>query len=107
MAERVFIDGLATVSDVCYRAMDFLLNALPQLQEQVFFTVANLLNLEVDLVFFDTTFDVLAHRVGDDVLLAEPDIDDGDGDDEECGRGRPRRARGVTARTTGGICPRW
>ena len=56
VAERAFIDGLAEVSDdECYRAMDFLHAALPELQERVFFTVANLLDLEVDLLFFDTT----------------------------------------------------
>ncbi len=56
VAERAFIEGLAEVSDdECYRAMDFLHAALPELQERVFFTVANLLDLEVDLLFFDTT----------------------------------------------------
>jgi hypothetical protein len=56
VAERAFIDGLAEVSDdECYRAMDFLHAALPELQERVFFTVANLLDLEVDLLFFDTS----------------------------------------------------
>jgi hypothetical protein len=55
VAERVFIDGLGAVSDdACYRAMDFFLDALAELQEKVFFSVANLLNLEVDLLFFDT-----------------------------------------------------
>ena len=56
VAERAFIEGLAAVSDdECYRAMDFLHAALPELQERVFFAVANLLDLEVDLLFFDTT----------------------------------------------------
>ena len=56
VAERAFIEGLAEVSDdECYRAMDFLHAALPELQERVFFTVASLLDLEVDLLFFDTT----------------------------------------------------
>jgi hypothetical protein len=54
--ERAFIEGLAEVSDdACYRAMDFLHAALPELQERVFFTVASLLDLEVDLLFFDTS----------------------------------------------------
>jgi len=54
--ERAFIEGLPEVSDdACYRAMDFLHAALPELQEQVFFQVASLLDLEVDLLFFDTT----------------------------------------------------
>jgi hypothetical protein len=48
------IPGLPELSDdACYRAMDFLLDTLPMLQEEVFFAVANLLNLEVDLLFFD------------------------------------------------------
>jgi Transposase DDE domain len=56
VAERAFIEGLAAVSDdECYRAMDFLHAALGELQERVFFTVANLLDLEVDLLFFDTS----------------------------------------------------
>ena len=44
-----------------YRAMDFLIEANEDLQKQVFFSVADLLNLEVDLLYFDTTstyFDV-------------------------------------------------
>jgi len=56
VTERAFIEGLAEVSDdACYRAMDFLHAALAELQERVFFTVASLLDLEVDLLFFDTT----------------------------------------------------
>ena len=55
-AEGRGIEGLAEVSDdACYRAMDFLHAALPGLQERVFFTVASLLDLEVDLLFFDTS----------------------------------------------------
>lgn len=38
-----------------YRAMDFLLENEESLQREVFWSLANLLNLEVDLVFFDTT----------------------------------------------------
>ena len=56
VAERAFIEGLAEVSDdECYRAMDFLHAALAELQERVFFTVASLLDLEIDLLFFDTS----------------------------------------------------
>jgi len=52
--QRAFIEGLAEVSDdERYRAMDFLHAALAQLQERVFFTVATLLDLEVDLLFSD------------------------------------------------------
>jgi len=38
-----------------YRAMDFLLEASEEIQREVFFTVADLFNLEVDLLFLDTT----------------------------------------------------
>ena len=56
VARRVYIEGLEAVSDdACYRAMDFLMDATCELQEQVFFSVANLCNLEVDLLFFDTS----------------------------------------------------
>jgi hypothetical protein len=52
----VHIDGLAaTDDDACYRAMDWLHQVTDDLEKQVFDEVANLLNLEVDLLFFDTT----------------------------------------------------
>jgi transposase len=43
--------------DQAYRAMDLLVeaDAEARVQEAVFFSAANLLNLEVDLLFFDTT----------------------------------------------------
>ena len=49
------LDGMD--DDQAYRAMDVLVDADAQakVQEAVFFSVANLLNLEVDLLFFDTT----------------------------------------------------
>jgi transposase len=52
------IPGLAGMDDDhAYRAMDLLADADTQarVQEAVFFAAANLLNLEVDLLFFDTT----------------------------------------------------
>lgn len=52
----VHIDGLpGTDDDTCYRAMDWLHEVKDDLEKQVFDEVANLLNLEVDLLFFDTT----------------------------------------------------
>jgi transposase len=54
--DDVAIDGLPSTSDdACYRAMDWLLEISATLEEEVFGQVANLLNLEVDLLFFDTT----------------------------------------------------
>ena len=56
MSRDVHIDGLAEVSDdACYRAMDWLHAVRGQLERQVYDKVADLLNLEVDLLFFDTT----------------------------------------------------
>jgi hypothetical protein len=49
------VAGLGGDPQVFYRAMDFLLDADAKIQEQVFFAVANLLNLTVDLILFDTT----------------------------------------------------
>ncbi len=77
VARRVYIEGLEALSDdSCYRAMDFLIDALPELQEQVFFSVANLLNLEVDVLFFDTSstyfeLDRLADELADEEDGAE------------------------------------
>jgi len=54
--DDVAIPGLERTSDdACYRAMDWLLEIHHALEREVFGQVANLLNLEVDLLFFDTT----------------------------------------------------
>jgi Transposase DDE domain len=54
--EDAEIPGLPTITDdALYRSMDFLLEIAPALEKEVFSQVANLLNLEVDLLFFDTT----------------------------------------------------
>lgn len=56
VAEEVVIQGLEGVPvQQLYRAMDFLLEHQEQVQWQVFTAVANLLNLEVDILFLDTT----------------------------------------------------
>ncbi|MEY9997369.1 IS4 transposase [Streptomyces sp. V4I8] len=52
----VHIDSLPEAGEQsCYRAMDWLHEVKDDLEKQVFDEVANLLNLEVDLLFFDTT----------------------------------------------------
>jgi hypothetical protein len=52
----VHIPGLAaTDDDACYRAMDWLHQVTDTLEKEVFWSVASLLDLEVDLLFFDTT----------------------------------------------------
>ena len=56
VAERVAIDGVAGLdTDAAYAGMDFLLGALGQVGEQIFASVAHLLNLDVSIVFVDTT----------------------------------------------------
>jgi hypothetical protein len=56
MSRDVHIDGLGEVSDdACYRAMDWLHSARGELEKEVYFAAAELLNLEVDLLFFETT----------------------------------------------------
>ncbi len=57
-SEDVAIPGLVRMDDdQAYRALDLLIeaDAEAKLQEAVFFACADLLNLEVDLLFFDTT----------------------------------------------------
>jgi transposase len=52
--------------------MDFLLACSERVQESVFFSVANLLNLEVDVIFFDTTS-----------TYFEVDLDDDSGEESD------------------------
>ena len=55
-SEDVLIAGLPeTTGDACYRAMDWLLQIREQLEKQVFDRACEVLGLEVDLLFFDTT----------------------------------------------------
>jgi transposase len=56
LGRDVVVPGVEQVTDdELYRAMDFLLACGERVQESVFFSIANLLNLEVDVIFFDTT----------------------------------------------------
>src|SRR3954447_11376326 len=67
--EDTAIPGLSTMDeDQAYRAMDLLVDAdtHARVQESVFFAVANLLNLEVDLLFFDTTSTYFERDTEDD-----------------------------------------
>ncbi len=54
--DDVAIPGLERTSDdACYRAMDWLLEIHHELEQEIFGHLATLLDLEVDLLFFDTT----------------------------------------------------
>src|ERR1019366_2336911 len=52
---RAGVDRLGADPQIFYRAMDFLREADEAIQREVFFAVANLFNLEVDVLLFDTT----------------------------------------------------
>jgi hypothetical protein len=55
-AEEVYLgDHQPLQVQHCYRAMDFLLEHEQIIQQEVFWSTASLLNLTVDLIFFDTT----------------------------------------------------
>jgi hypothetical protein len=56
ISEDAEITGLDAASDdACYRAMDWLLEIRDDLEKKVFDSLVTLLNLEVDVLFFDTT----------------------------------------------------
>lgn len=56
VTEKTVVPGLPELDDDhCYRAMDWLLEIEAELAQQVYWALADLLNLEVDLLFFDTT----------------------------------------------------
>jgi Transposase DDE domain len=78
VADRVVIEGLAGFSDdQAYRAMDFLLDALNEIAAEVFASVAHLLNLDLDIVFVDTTSTYWEVEVADEQAdLTDEQVDD-------------------------------
>ncbi len=87
LGRDVVLEGIEGVSDdELYRAMDFLLACSERVQESVFFSVAHLLNLEVDVIFFDTTS-----------TYFEVDVDQ-PSDDEEDQTGEPADTEGPLRR---------
>jgi len=79
VAQRVAIEGCPGFSDdQAYRAMDFLLDALEEIAGEVFASVAHLLNLDLDIIFVDTTSTYWEVEVPDEFAeLAETVDDDG------------------------------
>ena len=54
--KQVHIPELPEIDvQVLYRAMDFLLEHQDELEKEIYWSVADILNLEVDILFFDTT----------------------------------------------------
>jgi hypothetical protein len=66
-------DAVGADPQPLYRAMDWLLEIEAELAEQVYWATADLLNLEVDLLFFDTTSTYFERDE------ADPETVDGDG----------------------------
>jgi transposase len=66
-AERVHLHGCPPFDDDgAYAAMDFLLEALPEIADGIFSRTANLLNLSCDIIFVDTTSTYFETSVADD-----------------------------------------
>jgi hypothetical protein len=90
MTGAVHIDGLDDDQQLdamtCYRAMDWLLQIEPELAKQAYFQVTDLLNLQVDLIFFDTTSTYFEIDEADEPVARDqrghrlPPEPDGDGD---------------------------
>ena len=77
VAKRVAINGLTCFTDdQAYRAMDFLLEALNEIAAEVFGSVAHLLNLDLDLIFVDTTSTYWELDVADDLVDLQEAVDD-------------------------------
>jgi len=77
VAHRVAIEGCPGFSDdAAYRAMDFLLDALGEIAGEAFSSVATLLNLDLDLVFVDTTSTYWEVDVADELADLQENVDD-------------------------------
>ena len=108
VGRRAWIDRLPETSDdACYRAMDWLHQVRAAVEKEIYGQVANLLNLEVDLLFFDTTSTYFEVDSEDEAV---PRDKNGNltGDDAAGGRGQAGAGSGPTAspRTTATTCPR-
>ena len=90
VAQRVAIESCpGFTEDAAYAAMDFLLDALDEIAAQVFSSVAHLLNLDLDIVFVDTTSTYWeTETADDDIDLAEPVADDEASNPAEAGARR-------------------
>ncbi len=85
VVEEVALPGLDEVPvQQLYRAMDFLLEHQDEMQWQVYTAIADLLNLEVDILYFDTTSTYF-------------EVED---EDDEAGEGAGLRRRGYSPDAT-------
>jgi hypothetical protein len=77
VAERVAIEGCPSFTDDAASAgMDFALDALDEIAGEIFASVAHLLNLDLDIVFVDTTSTYFEVDVSDELAQLEDRVDD-------------------------------
>ncbi len=77
VAERVAIEGCTGFSeDAAYAAVDFLLEALPEIASEIFGSVAHLLNLDLDIIFVDTTSTYWEVDGADELADLQDTVDD-------------------------------
>ena len=77
VAKRVAIEGLTGFTDdQAYRAMDFLLEALEEISGEIFGSVAHLLNLDLDIIFVDTTSTYWEIDGADELADLQDTVDD-------------------------------
>ncbi|MBA3890770.1 MAG: IS1634 family transposase [Gemmatimonadaceae bacterium] len=89
--ERAFIPDLPGVEvQQLYRAMDYLLEAHDEIQRDVFWSVRNLFNLEVDVLFIDTTSTYFEIEGEDD-----DEVSDAGGEDDSENAGASATDEGV------------
>jgi hypothetical protein len=90
-AERVAIEGCpAFTDDAAYRAMGFLLAALPEIAEGVFASTASLLNLACDVIFVDTSSSYFETDAADDEAEPATHIDGVEAQTAAAGAGAAR-----------------
>ena len=106
VAERVAVADCPGFSDdSAYAAMDFLLDAVGEIAARIFDSVAHLLNLDVDIVFVDTTSTYWEVGGADELAdLAAPTPRPTTG---WARRSRAGSVGSASPRTTATTCPRW
>ena len=89
VGRKAWIDRLPeSTDDACYRAMDWLHQVKEPVEQEIFHQVANLLNLEVDLLFFDTTSTYFEVEGEDEALPRDKNGNVTD-DEQKAAEGKP------------------
>ena len=107
VSEDVLITGLPeTTDDACYRAMDWLLEIRGALEKEVIERASDLLGLEVDLLFFDTTSTYFVTEDADDPVPRDERGGAVPGGTRAAGScGQRGSGPGASPRTTATTCP--